>query len=330
MDDSLRNNKLNSLISERFSPTQDERTYISGKYQALQLISGESVFQSGSYGRFTAIHPVHDLDVIYVCTDPLLESQPLQFMKKVKRLIDQAGLAGVTSVDVQTHSVTVNFGDASAPFSIDIVPALELNELNEFGQPLYRVPEILTMSRLHREQRYKSAASDPIKWVKSDPRGYLQAASDLNAVNDNFRHTVKLVKAWRHAAKTAYGNAFKLKSFHIELIVTDYFVRNRNALTADALVGSLGDIGNSLRAPSIRDRANHDIFVDQYIADLSQQEKELIYKLQTEAYNAASSILASQDNDTLHEAVATFVDVKDIGAPLQPSAPIVPHKPWTY
>jgi hypothetical protein len=330
MDSVTRNNKLNDIISAKFSPTQDERTYVSQKYQALQGVIGGNVFQSGSYGRFTAIHPVHDLDVIYVCTDPLLESQPLQFMQGLKRIIDQSGIAGVTTVSVQTHSITVCFGDTNAPFSIDVVPALELYERNEFSQPLYRVPEILLMNKRHREKRYMNAASDPIKWVKSDPRGYLQAASDLNATNDNFRHTVKLAKAWRHAAKATHGDAFKLKSFHIELIVTDYFLKNLDALTADALIGSLGNIGSSLRVPSIPDRADPLVFVDQYVADLSQQEKTLIYELQANAHAASELILSARDDNDLQKAVSGLVDIKKTTPVTSPATPIAPHRPWAW
>jgi hypothetical protein len=329
MDASSLNSQLNDHISTNFSPKPEDRIYISGKYEAIKAVVGSNVFQSGSYGRFTAIYPVHDLDVIYVCSDPLLQNDPLRFMQELKTKLSAAHIDGVKSINVQTHSVTIEFNDAATPFGIDIVPALQLGERNNYNEPLYLVPEILMVNHQKRQQRYINAAAKPIDWVKSDPRGYIHAASDLNNANLNFRHAVKLVKAWRHAAKKMHKDLFKLKSFHLELIVTNYFLFHPLATTAEAVVESLGELGSSLTTPSIRDRADRLSFVDGYVAELTQVERQLIYSLQAKAHNAAGEILAAEDSQELRSAISSLTDVSNdqIAAPVS-SAAARPQQPW--
>ena len=331
MDDTTLNTALNNFISSNFSPKPDDRTYISTKYEAVRAVIGNNVFQSGSYGRFTAIYPVHDLDVIYVCDDPLLQSQPLKFMQALKGKLDAANIDGVKAINVQTHSVTIEFSDANGPFGIDIVPARELDELNEFREPLYLVPEILMVNHQRRQERYVNAATDPINWIKSDPRGYIKAASNLNDANANFRHAVKLVKAWRHAAKRAHKDTFKLKSFHLELIVTNYFLAHLGATTAEAVVESIGEVGTSLTTPSIPDRADRLSFVDEYVAGLSSAERQLIYDLQTKAHATAATILAADDTTQLQSAIINLTNVSSSTVVMPTaSAPAQPHQPWAH
>lgn len=330
MDGQTLNNALNDFISNNFSPKPEDRTYISAKYEAVKAVIGNNVFQSGSYGRFTAIYPVHDLDVIYVCDDPLLQNEPLRFMQELKRKLGAANITGVKSITVQTHSVTIAFNDSATPFGIDIVPARELNELNEFNEPLYLVPEILMVNHEKRQLRYLEATTNPIDWVKSDPRGYIRAASQLNDSNSNFRHAVKLVKAWRHAAKRVHKDAFKLKSFHVELIVTDYFLTHPNATTAEAVVESIGEIGTSLTVPSIPDRADRLSFIDEYVAKLTTVERQLIYGLQVKAHVAAAEILAAANSSELQGSITKLTDVKSDRTPVPvASAAAQPHQPWS-
>lgn len=329
MDNTTLNTALNNYISSNFSPKPDDRAYISAKYTAVKAVIGDRVFQSGSYGRFTAIYPVHDLDVIYTCDDPLLQNEPLRFMQELKHKLSAANIPGVKSIDVQTHSVTIAFNDADSPFGIDVVPARELSEINEFNEPLYLVPEILMVNHQKRQLRYLEAASKPIDWVKSDPRGYIRAASQLNDSNPNFRHAVKLVKAWRHAVKRVHKDAFKLKSFHVELIVTDYFLLHPNATTAEAVVESMGEIGTSLTVPSIPDRADRLSFIDEYVANLTSADRQLIYGLQTKAHVAAGEILAADNTAELQDSIAKLTDVKAdrVAVPVA-SAAAQPQQPW--
>jgi len=329
MDGNALNTSLNSFISTNFSPKPNDRTYISGKYEAVKTVIGNNVFQSGSYGRFTAIYPVHDLDIIFICDDPLLQNEPLRFMRELQQKLNAANIPGVKSIEVQTHSVTIAFSDTDSPFGIDIVPARELNQLNEFNEPLYLVPEILMVNHEKRQLRYLEAASKPIDWVKSDPRGYIRAASQLNDSNSNFRHAVKLVKAWRHAAKRVHKDAFKLKSFHVELIVTDYFLMHPTATTAEAIVESIGEIGTSLTVPSIPDRADRLSFIDEYVANLTVVERQLIYGLQAKAHVAAGEVLAAESTAELQDSITKLTDVKAdrVVVPVA-SAAAQPQQPW--
>jgi hypothetical protein len=151
-------------------------------------------------------------------------------------------------------------------------------------------------------------------------------------VNTNFRHAVKLVKAWRHAAKEVHKDAFKLKSFHLELIVTDYFLVHSSATTAEAVVESIGEIGTSLRTPSIPDRADRLSFIDEYVAKLTESERQLIYNLQTKAHVAAGKVLAASDKAGLEAALGKLTNVKSATTSVAPpsSQPARPQQPWAY
>lgn len=323
------NNSINNYVRDNVSPKPDERDYISGKYSELKAFLKNRCFQTGSYARYTANHPVHDLDVIYV-VDPSVYDDPAGFMTQLRHDLEESDISNISEVKAQTHSVTILFSDNDSDFSIDVVPAIETNEEDEFGKPIYIVPEILEVNKHHREQRYTNTLDDPIKWIKSDPRGYVKAASLLNKVTPNFRHATKMAKAWRLACKKAYGDDFRLKSFHLELIFFDYYTKNPDATTYEALVSCLGNIPRALNTPQFPDRANTDQFVDEYVTKLLLAEKQLIVRLQTDALEVLEQ-LPSIDNPIDVEAVLDeFVTVKKghDATPPAAAAVVVPRQPW--
>lgn len=60
------NNKLREF-ARSLSPTEREREIVSKVYSSLQEILGrDKCIQIGSYPRYTAITPIHDLDILYV------------------------------------------------------------------------------------------------------------------------------------------------------------------------------------------------------------------------------------------------------------------------
>ena len=215
MDDNTINKIVNNYVRDHLSPKPEQREYITEKYGELKEFLGGGCFRSGSYPRYTAIDPVHDLDVIYPVTDVTVRDNPTALMSQLQAQLEKQyknSLTKIKRIYAQTHSVTIELADSpEGDFSIDVVPAIELADTNGYGQPLYLVSEILRFNHYNRQRRYEESAERPIGWIKSDPRGYIKAASLLNEANGDFRHAAKLIKGWRHACKMAYKDDFKLK-----------------------------------------------------------------------------------------------------------------------
>jgi hypothetical protein len=118
------NSFIDRYVRDHLSPRPEHREYISKKYEAVCGVLGGTCFQVGSYARYTAIYPVHDLDLIYVVNDVTIKNDPVRFMEALRVKLQKAGIKGVKKVYMQTHSVTLLFDDADggAEFTIDIVP----------------------------------------------------------------------------------------------------------------------------------------------------------------------------------------------------------------
>lgn len=329
MDSAALNTIINDYVSDRLSPPPEQRAYIKKKYGELKIFLNQSCFRSGSYARFTAINPVHDLDVIYI-VDPSVYDDPAGFMRQLKIDIEKSAITNIEEVTAQTHSLTITFTDSDTDFAIDVVPALDANEVNEFGQPIYIVPEILEANRYHRQQRYALAATQPVEWIKSDPRGYIKAAIELNKITKNFRHGTKLGKGWRHACKVVYKDDYRLKSFHFELMFDDYFTHHPDATTLDAVTDCMNRISTAIHAPQFRDRADADKFIDQYITDLSDSEKRLLLELQTDACEIIDQLWSAADADEVRRLLDLLLTVRKPSKATAPAATTIasPRQPW--
>ena len=121
------------------------------------------------------------------------------------------------SIKVQPHSVGIYFADEDS-FSIDVVPAIPADD----GK--YWVPESSHMSILTRRTFYETGPK--IKWIKSDPKGYISEASLIDDQSSgNFRKTAKFIKKWKIGCKNE-NSEFRLKSFHLEQIIVNIFKEN--------------------------------------------------------------------------------------------------------
>ncbi len=67
-------------------------------------------------------------------------------------------------IKAQSHSVGINFGAKDEEFSIDLVPAIPVGDVNEFGDSIYMVPETAFVKKLVRRLIYESHAT--ISWLK--------------------------------------------------------------------------------------------------------------------------------------------------------------------
>src|SRR5262249_51798430 len=93
--------------------------------------------------------------------------------------------------------------------------------------------------------------------------------------NADFRKAIKIGKGWKSAVKRAI-DGMKLKSFHLEQIITAEFKANPQITIFDALFKVFCDLPTHIAQPRIRDRADNTRFIDQYVSDLTDKERRLI------------------------------------------------------
>ena len=278
------NTKLREYAKTYLSPTNTEQALVSRLYAAVQSALGGSCLLIGSYARFTSTRPLHDLDILFVAGhfDPN-QFNPQKVLDGLHTLVrDRFNNPTPYRVHIskQTHSVTMSFrtGDKEH-FAIDVVPAFVSGLKNEFNQDIFWVPEIVNVSLGKRQQRYQELAKVKKReiewWIKSDPRGYIQAASQLNNLNPDFRKVVKLAKKWKHNC-CEKNDRFALKSFHVEQAIFEIFRKQPTADISDVLFMFLYNIPQTASHPQIRDRADTTKFIDQYVSDLDVDQRKVV------------------------------------------------------
>ena len=283
----MQKNKIESLlrnyVKDNLSPKQEDISFVSTIYNSFTDILGQNnCRQIGSFPRFTAIRPLHDLDIIFKISDnDFNEENPEEFLKKLVDNFKENYVNPTTysiKINIQTHSVAfIYYEEEEEVFAVDIVPA-KIRGKNEFNDDTFLVPEIIKFRSHQRKQEFYtklSSTNQKMKWIKSDPLGYIKIASEINGENSDFRKSVKFIKGWKNACKKNNEN-FKLKSFHLEQLITKQFKKERTQTIFDALFECLTNLKDHVREPHIKDRADSTKFIDQYVSDLSQEELELI------------------------------------------------------
>jgi tRNA nucleotidyltransferase (CCA-adding enzyme) len=61
--------KLRDYVKSRVSPTLAERELVAKLYAAVREALGDKCYLVGSFARFTASRPMHDIDVVFVSGD---------------------------------------------------------------------------------------------------------------------------------------------------------------------------------------------------------------------------------------------------------------------
>ncbi len=270
------------------TPDQKLISFISDQYNLLQEILGGTTFQSGSYGRGTAIKPVNDLDVIW--TLPVNIRKSIDVTKLEISTILQDVAKELTKnyqiknknvrVSAQSHSVLIEFPDREDDFSIDVVPAIELQEMNEFNLPFYSIPEIGVIKRYLRKSFYETREGN-IGWIKTDPKGYLNQTSEIYKKYPYYKDCVKILKTWKRNWKKKLEKKvdMKLKSFHIEQIAYQILKTKEINNSLDLLISVFNLISNFMNKPQIKDRAQETEsirYIDEYINDLSEDQKNSV------------------------------------------------------
>lgn len=305
----MKRSELNEKLRDyarQLSPTSAEQALISKIYDSINTLLGTTnCIQIGSYPRRTAITPMHDLDVLYVLGQWHEHNHsPESALHQLHVNLSQ-NYANPTPYTVkfglQTHSVTIEFySSRGLELSVDIVPAYSFS-INSYGDPTYKVPEIIKQKDHALRHQTRWSPYQENGWIHSDPRGYLSLASEVGQ-NSDFRKTTKIIKDWKYRLESA-DKDLKLKSFHLEQVVTKMFQSNSTLDLAGAIFDFFVDFPETIKAPNqIADRANSGKYVDDYIASMTDAQK-------------AKVICARHNVLIALEKVTSETDIKDIFEP---------------
>lgn len=304
----MKRSDLNSKLRDharKLSPTIADQDLISKVYRSLNDLFGTAnCIQIGSYPRFTAITPIHDVDVLYVLGrwDENNHS-PEVTLKNLHRLLGTNYVNPTrltTKVSLQTHSITIEYSNGTnVLLSIDIVPAYTFST-NEYQLPTYRVPEVIRQGDHQKRHSTTWDSSQASGWVHSDPRGYIAAATAVG-VNSDFRKAVKIAKDWKHHLK-AEDEDLKLKSFHLEQVITQMFQEDELLDLADAVFRFFVALPSHISTPNqIADRANPGKYIDDYLADLTQDQLDKIITARDNVLIALEQVTPSTDMSNVFE-----------------------------
>ncbi|PIP56229.1 hypothetical protein COX05_04180, partial [candidate division WWE3 bacterium CG22_combo_CG10-13_8_21_14_all_39_12] len=298
------------------SPTSEERELISGEGGIYKSINNtldiNNTLQIGSYPRFTAITPVHDLDILFVAGSWHDDWSLEQFSPKKaiaglqkefeNRYTPPQGYA-VIKLSPQTHSITIELKSDNHEFSVDIVPAYSFSK-NEYGDDMYMVPEIVRVSSHTKRQKVynqKYARCENIGWIKSDPRGYIKVATEVDQ-NTDFRKTVKFIKTWKTNLQEE-DEGLKLKSFHLEQVVTQMYQADSSLTIYDAIFNFFYYLPDIINVPNqIQDRADPQSYIDEYLDRFNEGQKSKFKQ-------ARDGFLIKLENLGVDDDVSDLVDI---------------------
>ncbi len=291
------NNYFIEHIKAKLSPTEEERMLASKIYDDIKKVLGNKCILTGSFARFTATTPMKDIDILYILDLKDIYSYNENILVAVKEEIMDAikeKQLPQADVNIQTHSITLEFKEI--PFSVDIVPAIP-NGFNNFGKKIFLVPEILMTGYTYRLKKYTELQQNNkhMRWILSDPLGYIEETKIMNGINNNFRKVVKFVKKWKNNCK---NNILKdaPKSFHIERIVYNIFKRNNNISCIEAIFKFFVELKLYINNPQIIDRADSNKYIDDYLMKWTDEQKQLVKDMCDNALLTLECIGKNSDN----------------------------------
>lgn len=187
---------------ETLTLTDQKEREVNAQKQGLrrkldQYLSISEEFVAGSFGRRTAIHPLHDVDLMLVLNpnahEELLGRPPEACLKllqdTVYKCYPEKGLP-----KVQRRSVNIQF--TGTEIGLDLVPAFK-----DQAADVYWIPD-----------RERPA------WIKTNPRVHAEKCNEANRrAGNKLKVLVKLGKYWNRKEEGI------LKSFHLEVMSYELF-----------------------------------------------------------------------------------------------------------
>jgi len=168
---SLRYGEITSSLNKKFTDSDSKES------NSLQV---------GSYGRYTGIKGISDLDMLYIMPkgkwDTYKNDKQSELLTDVKDAIKAR--YPKTDVCVDRLVVTVTYTN----FHVEVQPVFE--ETDEDGGSYFNYPDTYNGGR----------------WKKTKPRQEMQAIKDLNKEkNNNLRLLCKMARAWKNKHGVSMG-----------------------------------------------------------------------------------------------------------------------------
>ena len=154
--------------------------------------------QSGSYGRFTGVNGISDLDMLYIMPNtewPKYRNNPSKLLDVCRTLIKQK--YSRTEINKDRNVVVVNFGS----FMFEVVPVFEQ------GDGTFKYPDT-----------YNGGS-----WPLCNPRAELAAFKEMNEMRSrHLRRLCKMVRAWRKR------HEIRMSGFLSDTLCYNFFKNNHS------------------------------------------------------------------------------------------------------
>ncbi|NTX41329.1 nucleotidyltransferase [Myxococcus sp. CA033] len=188
-------------LLEGMELTQPQREAVTRQHEVVckvlrERLKLEEQFLSGSYGRGTAIRPLHDVD-LFVVMDPTRfprdDSSPDALLQQVRGAFMQEWSERKPPTP-QRHSLGLDF--TTSGIHIDVVPAYKGSRGG------YVIPQ-----------------RDTGMWIPTDPKVHEVAGMRADEkAGHRLNHLIKLVKQWNRNQASS-----PLRSFHLEVMSHEAF-----------------------------------------------------------------------------------------------------------
>lgn len=166
-----------------------------------ERLGAQTTFLSGSYGRNTAIRPLHDIDIFVVLREislaspgavgggPSLEQSQHELLMEVQRVLRKEW-ENKEPPRIQRRSVNIAFSGKGLDF--DVVPAFKVA-----GRDAFLIPERGTN-----------------RWVQTNPHLHAERCKEADRFAGHMLNPlIKAVKHWKRQQQSS-----PLRSFHLEVM----------------------------------------------------------------------------------------------------------------
>lgn len=173
------------------------------------------MFRSGSYGHGTSLSGVSDIDYLAVLPTKSLKKNSGTTLTKVKESL--AGRFPNTGVHVDRPAVVVPFSNGSQRH--EIIPADYVGNHN--GYRVYDIPDRNN------------------EWMRASPSAHNAWVNSANkAHGGKLKQLIRLVKYWNNRKSAG------LRSFYIELRVTEYAIKESSIIYKFDVKGALAHLSS--------------------------------------------------------------------------------------
>lgn len=250
-----------ALTPEERDQAERQRKIVQGLIE--DGLSVKEPFISGSFGRGTAITPLHDIDLFLTlnrsASEDLRSGDPNACLKKIRTILHAASLAKEMP-RLQGRSVNI---EASPGFGFDVVPA--------FQDP--RHPEV-----------YEIPDRNTGGWIRSNPRVHEKYSIEADErAGKMAKRLVKALKHWNSKLRKR-----PVRSFHLELMVYEALPSQPDSL-ADGLAHLFEALANRVMRPC----ADPAGLVADVSAGFSEARRQRAQTLLCEAAKTAQKALAA-------------------------------------